>query len=574
MKTLKNSSGKERASFKVALAAASDYLKMHAPHLAVLLLAFLALAVVSFLNIATSDTIVSYSLSDYEVGQIADRTIIAVKTLPADIDNPVALNKGEKITRKGFPISDEDYQKLKKMSETRSYIDYRAFADTLLYLLLTLVLWFFLFTTAVKKREKSVGQFIMLSCALVLVYAITVFARKVSYFESPYALPIVLPATLCVILAVIMYGRTISLMFSFILFFVVLNGNAYGVITPLFVLASSVSVTRVMRNISRRIDMVSASILLAILQAVFIFAFKIIFTDTFADLPVILSGIAFNGFISCILALGFLTPLEYLLNTASVFRLMDLSDLNTPLMRRFMLTAPGTYNHTLMVATLAESACNEIHANALLARIGAYYHDLGKMEHPEYFVENQTGYNKHDDINPRLSISVIKSHVRKGVEKCRQLHLPQEVINIVAEHHGNGLIAYFYNEAKKIEENVEPEDFSYPGNPPESRESAVVMLADTVEAACRTLEKPSAARLEKFIEQLISAKVEHNQLDKSELTFRELDIIKNSFVQILCGYYHSRIEYPDQKDPESGDKKNQHGADEHKNPPNAEEKKD
>jgi putative nucleotidyltransferase with HDIG domain len=548
MKNHKNNAAKD-ALVKKALKDLGGNIRAHGVYLVILFVTFLILGVVSFLNIATSDTIVSYSLSEYEVGQIADRTIIAVKTLPADVDNPVTLNKGEKITRKGFPITQEDYQKLKKMSETRSYIDYRALADTLLYLLLTLILWFFLFFLGTKPR-KNIAEFMMLSGCMILVYAITVLARKVNLFVSPYTLPIVLPSTLCIILVVIMYGQIRALRFSFILFFIVLNGNAYNVIAPLFVLASCVSAVRIMRNISRRIDMVSSSLLLAVLHAVFIIAFKIIFTDSLADLPVVLPGIAFNGFISCILALGLLTPLEYALNTASVFRLMDLSDLNNPLMRHFMLTAPGTYNHTLMVATLAESACTEIHANSLLARIGAYYHDLGKMEHPEYFVENQTGYNKHDDLNPRLSISVIKSHVRKGVEKCRQLHLPEDVIKIVAEHHGNGLIAYFYNEAKKIEENVDPEDFSYPGNPPESRESAVVMLADTVEAACRTLEKPNAARLEKFIEQLISAKVEHRQLDHSELTFRELDTIKNSFVQILCGYYHSRIEYPDQKDPE------------------------
>jgi putative nucleotidyltransferase with HDIG domain len=547
MKNHKSSAAKN-ALFKKVLKDLGTNIRAYGVYLIILFVTFLILGVVSFLNIATSDTIVSYSLSEYEVGQIADRTIIAVKTLPADVDNPVTLNKGEKITRKGFPITQEDYQKLKKMSETRSYIDYRALADTLLYLLLTLILWFFLFFMGIKPR-KNAAEFIMLAGCMVLVYAITVFARKVNSFMSSYTLPIVLPSTLCIILVVIMYGQIRALRFSFILFFIVLNGNAYNVIAPLFVFASCISAVRIIRNISRRIDIVSASLLLAVLHIVFIIAFKIIFTDSLADLPVVLPGIAFNGFISCILALGLLTPLEYALNTASVFRLMDLSDLNNPLMRHFMLTAPGTYSHTLMVATLAESACTDIRANPLLARIGAYYHDLGKMEHPEYFVENQTGYNKHDDLNPRLSISVIKSHVRKGVEKCRQLHLPEEVIRIVAEHHGNGLIAYFYNEAKKIEENVDPEDFSYPGNPPESRESAVVMLADTVEAACRTLEKPNAARLEKFIEQLISGKVEHHQLDHSELTFRELDTIKNSFVQILCGYYHSRIEYPDQKDP-------------------------
>jgi putative nucleotidyltransferase with HDIG domain len=144
-----------------------------------------------------------------------------------------------------------------------------------------------------------------------------------------------------------------------------------------------------------------------------------------------------------------------------------------------------------MVATLAESACREIGANPLLARVGAYYHDVGKMDQSEYYVENQTDYNKHLDLNPRLSATVIRRHVKLGVEKARQLRLPQEVIDIISEHHGNSLIQYFYSEARKQGGDVDPEDFTYTGNPPRSKESAVVMLADVVEAACRTLDKPS-----------------------------------------------------------------------------------
>ena len=234
---------------------------------------------------------------------------------------------------------------------------------------------------------------------------------------------------------------------------------------------------------------------------------------------------------------------------------MDLSDLNNPLMQKMLITASGTYNHSLMVAQLAESGCREIGANPLIARVGAYYHDIGKVDQSEYFVENQTGTNKHDDINPTLSASIIKSHVKKGVEKARSLHLPQVIIDVISEHHGNSVIAYFYNEAKEKDPSLTPEDFSYPGNPPSSKESAVVMLADTVEAACRTLENPSVSRLEKFITQVVNAKMEHKQLDNCDLTFKDVTKIKQAFVQILVGYYHSRIEYPDQQDPDKAAEK-------------------
>jgi putative nucleotidyltransferase with HDIG domain len=174
------------------------------------------------------------------------------------------------------------------------------------------------------------------------------------------------------------------------------------------------------------------------------------------------------------------------------------------------------------------------------------------MDNPDYFVENQTAYNKHDDIAPRLSATVIRSHVKLGAEKARALGLPQAVIDIISEHHGNSVITWFYNKALKQESGgksgaktgVNMEDFSYPGSPPRSRESAVVMLADVSEAASRTLEKPNASKLEKFIQELFSAKVEHGQLAQSELTFRDLETIKKAFVRVLAGYYHSRIEYP------------------------------
>lgn len=281
----------------------------------------------------------------------------------------------------------------------------------------------------------------------------------------------------------------------------------------------------------------------------------IIFNEDITNKGYIFVGIFLNGFLSGILTLGFLTPLEYMLNSASVFRLMDLSDLNNPLMQKMLITASGTYNHSLMVAQLAESGCREIGANPLIARVGAYYHDIGKVDQSEYFVENQTGTNKHDDINPTLSASIIKSHVKKGVEKARSLHLPQVIIDVISEHHGNSVIAYFYNEAKEKDPSLTPEDFSYPGNPPSSKESAVVMLADTVEAACRTLENPSVSRLEKFITQLVNAKMEHKQLDNCDLTFKDVTKIKQAFVQILVGYYHSRIEYPDQQDPDKAAEK-------------------
>ncbi len=530
--------------------------------LVVFLLAFTAVVLIAFFAVASSGTVFSYAVSDFEAGQIADRTIIADKTLAPDAANPASIEKGEKVVRKGFPITEEALAKLQKMAEAPSYIDYRVFADKVLYLMLLSALWFLLFTPALTGVKASVKECVLLAIFFVSIYALAVFGRKLAPFSSAYNVPIVIPGVLFIILTAVLFGQLHAVFFSFIAALGVLNADAANLIPALFVLASCLASARIVRKIEKRIDLVFASLLIALLNLVFMVTFKIIFLDSFSNALFTLLMIALNGFISGILALGFLTPLESLLNTASVFRLMDLSDLNNPVMRKMLLTASGTYNHSMMVATLAESACREIGANSLLARVGAYYHDLGKVDQSEYFVENQTGGNKHDEINPRLSASVIKSHVKRGIEKAHQLRLPPEVIDIIAEHHGNGLISYFYNEAKKQDDTVTPEEFSYIGNPPSSRESAVVMLADTVEAACRTLEKPSVSRLEKFIHQLVMGKFEHHQLDKSELTFKDLAVIEDSFVQILAGYYHSRIEYPNQKDPDDDTPAKERGDDE------------
>jgi len=257
---------------------------------------------------------------------------------------------------------------------------------------------------------------------------------------------------------------------------------------------------------------------------------------------------ALNGIVSGMLTLGFLPPLEHALNAVTPFRLMELSDLNAPILRKLFTAASGTHSHSLMVATLAEQACQDIGANALLARVGAYYHDIGKIDNPDFFVENQTNHNRHDEIAPRLSATIIRSHVKLGIEKAHSLGLPRDVIAIISEHHGNSVISWFYNKATEQEELVSAEDFTYSGNPPRSKESAVVMLADITEAAIRTLTKPTAGKIDKFIQQLFDAKVEHGQLAESDLSFRDLEIIKKSFVRVLASYYHSRIEYPKQKE--------------------------
>ena len=500
----------------------------------------------------TTETLASFAIEEYEIGQVADKTIYATKSLPEDMRYPVAIEKGEKVIRKGFPITEEEFFKLQKMADSPLYVDYRAFCDKILYLLLLSVLWIVLFNPVLLRKKVELKE-VVLECVLfVIVFFVTSFGMKNAIFQNQYTLPVMIPSVFSSFLVAILFGQTSAIFFGALLALGVLGASSFQIVPTLYTLAVCVSSARIVMKIERRIDMVFASIMQAILSVVFIVFFKVMFNSDFNDAVFVFPGLAFNSFISGILVLGFLTPLESIMNTASVFRLMDLSDQNTPVLRKLLLTASGTHQHCMMVAQLAENACKEIGANALLARVGAYYHDIGKMEHPEYFTENNIdSANKHTDLNPSLSVSVIKSHIKLGVEKAHQLRLPKQIIDIIAEHHGNSVITYFYNKAKEKDTNVIPEDYSYPGNPPTTKESAVVMLADVCEAACKSLEKPTAQRLEKFIQELINKKIESNQLDNSALTFGELTKIRDTFVRILAAYYHGRIKYQNQKDPDA-----------------------
>ena len=531
------------------------FIRRNLSNIALFICSFLAVGVIVYFRTATAETVANFKLNDFEIGQISDRTIIADKNLAPDLENTVSVEAGEKVIKKGFPISAEAYAKLKKMAESPVYIDYRAFANSILYVVLIAVLWCFLYSCEISGRRTQFKESLTQVIFFLIVFSVIVFGKRSPLFADDYRILIIMPLPFVIFLVTILFGQLSAYFFVCILALGVLLATSFILIPALFTICSSMSAAIIVRKIVRRVDIVLAAIMISFFNVVFVIMLKVIFNDTFSDCLPVFAGVALNGFISGILTLGFLTPLEIILNTASVFRLMDLSDVNNqPIMRRMLLVAGGTYSHSMMVSSLAENAAREIGANALLARVGACYHDIGKLDQSEYFTENQgSGGNKHNDINPSLSVSVIRSHVKKGIEKARQLHLPKSLIDIIAEHHGNSVIAYFYNEAKKLDPNVSPEDYSYSGVPPTTKESAIVMLADTVEAACRTLDNPSASRIDKFVAQLIASKIEHHQLDNSPLTFSDLAKIRESFVQLLTAYYHSRVEYPDQKDPDDVD---------------------
>jgi len=254
-----------------------------------------------------------------------------------------------------------------------------------------------------------------------------------------------------------------------------------------------------------------------------------------------------NGILSGILVNGILPYIENFFSLATGSRLLELADLSQPLIKRLAEEAPGTYQHSILVGNLSEAAANEIHADALLTKIGAYFHDIGKLKRPAYFAENQTNKNQHDQLTPYMSSLILVGHIRDGLDLGREYGLPDRVLSLISQHHGTTLISYFYEQAKTDTEGqqVSEDRFRYPGPKPQTKEAAIVMLADSVEAAARTLPQHTHSKIEGLVRKIIENKLnDENQLDESDLTLKDIEKIEQTFVRVLTSMYHGRVDYP------------------------------
>ena len=260
-----------------------------------------------------------------------------------------------------------------------------------------------------------------------------------------------------------------------------------------------------------------------------------------------------NGLVSGFIVLGILPFIEKWFGVLTDLSLLELTDMNQPLLRKLSLEAPGTYHHSLRVGNLAEAAARAIRANSLLVRVGAYFHDIGKLNKPEYFVENEVEANsKHKNLSPMMSTLVITAHVKDGLEFAKYHRLPSRIFDFVEQHHGNSVVKYFYHEAKEKnnhndnEDRVAPESFRYSGPKPQTKETAIVLLADSVEAASRALSSVTPAKLKGLVHDIIMSKLLDGQLDQSNITMSELKTIENTFTRGLAGVFHARIKYPEE----------------------------
>lgn len=325
-----------------------------------------------------------------------------------------------------------------------------------------------------------------------------------------------------------------------------LRGNDYTF--TLMNIAAGAMAAYSVRDIKNRTQIFKSFLSILLGYTITIIAFGL---ERYSSWDYILLEFAFAGtsaLISPVLTYGLLVFFEKLFKITTDLTLVEMMSFDRPLMRELSSTAPGTFNHSLNVSNLAEEAATAIGANALLTKVGAYYHDIGKTYTPEYFVENQRGnVNYHDKIKPEDSVQLILNHVKKGLQMAEENNLPEEVVQFIPAHHGTGVLVFFYEKAKALygDDKVNINDYRYPGPKPTSKETAIVMLADTCESAARSLANPDQESIEKMVEKLVRAKREDGQLDESPLTFKDITTIIDIFSKRIPSLYHRRVQYPE-----------------------------
>jgi putative nucleotidyltransferase with HDIG domain len=382
----------------------------------------------------------------------------------------------------------------------------------------------------------------LLGCVLVTVLLLGRLFSLPAWPPAPYLNPSALVGLLLTLLIDARVGGMAAVVAAVLLAVISDLSWSVGVLTLVGGLTAVLSVSKV----SQRGDLMRAGFIVGGANFLLMIALGLVSKDTGLILHSYLGLL--SGVLASIVAIGVLPYLESVFKITSSIRLLELSNPNHPLLRRLMLEAPGTYHHSILVGNLAEAAAEAVGADGLLARVGSHYHDIGKLKRPYFFVENQVGKdNPHDKIAPSLSTLIVTSHVKDGLELAAEYKLPPVVTQFIAQHHGTDLVRFFYHRATEAAEDdsVEERDFRYPGPKPQGKEVAIVSLADAVEAAVRSLSKPTPGKIEGLVRKIIKDRLNSGQLDESDLTFQDMDRIANSFAKVIMGMFHTRVEYPD-----------------------------
>ena len=452
------------------------------------------------------------------------------------------VKKGEIIIRSHDIVDEKTLQKLRSLQYAENNL-YRIqrfrlfFRAQILLLLLAIVL--VLLIDELWKNTYPLSK--KRNVILLLTFIFLLFFRFVRFIDLVYLFPL---AAASMVLSM-EGGIPIGIFYSIFLVGVINVYNPLENVYTLPLLISGIYGAVLSRKLRSMNELIKMGVFISILTMCFTLGNEILTgTKTLKLFYHIASALA-NGGISVVVLVSLLMLFERLFHISTNFTYLELSNLNHPLLRALSIKAPGTYHHSIMVGNLGEAAAEAIGANDILARVGGYFHDIGKMERPEYFIENQEGsFNPHDGLPPKLSVAILKSHVSEGVELGKKHRLPEPIIKIILEHHGTSLIKPFFEKAKDIYDTVKEDDFRYDGPVPSSKESAIIMLADSVEAAIKSVETSCEDEVRRVVEKIFEIKMKENQLDNAGLSITELKTIMDVFVKRLKAARHKRTSYP------------------------------
>lgn len=464
----------------------------------------------------------------------------------------VTVLKGEKLVSKGQVVTAEQVEALQALRlQSDSRILTPHIGLFILVILCYLILYFYLkfYEKTIFNRKPAI---LLLGVVMVVILLICKLISLISFnmdAELTAQIGYLLPVTAASMVLTVLLDREVAAMCTVVLAVfigIMMDGS---MAFPLMALAGGLTGIITASRLNQRSQFVGASAYITLANLLVVGAWGLIWHQSYSAIGIGMLFGLINGLLSAILAMGILPYLESAFGITTVIRLLELSNSNHPLLKRLMMEAPGTYNHSILVGNLAEAAADAIGANTLLVRVASYYHDIGKLKRPHFYIENQRpGENPHDKLQPGLSAMIITSHTTDGSKMLREEHFPEEIIDIVEQHHGNSVLKYFYNKAK--EQAVDPDevkvaDYRYKGRRPQTKEAALVMLADSVQAAVQAINSQDGEQVKDKVFKVINAKMQEGQLADCPLTFKDLEVISQSFLMVLSGMNHQRINYPD-----------------------------
>ncbi len=485
------------------------------------------------------------------------------KTTASEDVKPVyfQVQKNEMIVREGEKIGYLELAKLDAFYKTSA--ENRLSSMTVVLgifftaLFLTLLLYFWRTRNWLKAPARSNVDFLVFA----IVTLLQIFFVKAGIFiaiavnRAFPSIPVdacyfAIPFACGAMIIAVLVNRNVSLIISVLTSFLISLLFDEIIFFPLFSFIGSVAASYHIVNTRQRSAFFKVGIFLGVINMAAILCMNLLSGNLLNDLFIRLAMGFLGGILTGIMVAGITPIFESLFGFITYIKLLELANLNQPIFQRMIIEAPGTYHHSIIVASLVESAAEAIGANALLAKVSAYYHDIGKLAKPHYYIENQIGFdNRHDKLSPKMSSLIIISHVKEGTELASQVKLGQPIINIIREHHGTSLVSFFYDKAKKNKDesirSLTDSDFRYPGPKPQTKEAGLVMLGDVIEASSRTLTNPTPGRIRSLVRERIERVYMDGQLDDCELTLRNLNTIAETFTRILMGIFHHRVEYPD-----------------------------